>query len=46
MLAILIGLYFVYVEIRQNVVIARADLGSTTNQNLIEQQRWLSDPEF
>ena len=46
MLAILIGLYFVYAEIRQNVVIARADLGSTTNQNLIEQRRVLSDPEF
>ena len=46
MLAILIGLYFVYAEIRQNVVIARAELGSTTNQNLIEQKRMLSDPDF
>jgi hypothetical protein len=46
MLAILIGLYFVFAEIRQNVVIARADLGSTTNQNLIEQRRMLADPEF
>ena len=46
MVAILIGLYFVYTEIRQNVVIARAELGSTTNQNLLEQRRMLSDPEF
>ena len=44
--AILLGLYFVYAEIRQNVVIARAELDSITNQNIIEQKRWLSDPEF
>jgi len=46
LLAILLGLYFVYVEIRQNGVIARAQLNSITFQSAIDRRRWKSDPEF
>ncbi len=46
LLAILLGLYFVYAEIRLSGIIARAELNSITFQSLIDQRRWKSDPEF
>jgi hypothetical protein len=46
LLAILLGLYLVYVEIRQNGVIARAEINSITLQSQIDLRRWKSDPEF
>lgn len=44
--AILVGLYFVYTEIRQNRIIAQAEINTVTLQSLMDQRRWLSDPEF
>ncbi len=46
LLAILLGLYFVYAELRQNGVIARAEVNNIVFQNLMDQRRWKSDPEF
>ena len=39
LLAILLGLYLVYVEIRQNGVIARAEINTVTLQSLMTQSR-------
>ena len=44
--AILLGLFFVYLEIQQNGTIARADLMSGTTENLVGIHQQLSDPEF
>jgi len=44
--AILLGLFFVYLEIQQNGTIARAELMSGTTENLVEIHWQLSDPEF
>jgi len=44
--AILLGLYFVYTEIRQNRIIAQAEINTVTLQSLMDQRRWKSDPEF
>ncbi len=38
LLAILLGLYFVYAEIRLSRIIARAELNSITFQSLIDQR--------
>jgi len=44
--AILVGLFFVYLEIQQNGVIARAELVSGTTDKLDSIHQQLSDPEF
>lgn len=46
MAAILAGIYFVYAEIRQNSVIARAELSSQTVMQLGEIDNQFLDPEF
>jgi len=46
MAAILTGIYFVYAEIQQNSVIARAELSATTMQRLNEISDRLLDSEF
>ena len=44
--AFLLGMYFVYAEIQQNGVIARAELAIYTNQRVYELQNRFLDPEF
>ncbi len=46
LVAILLGIYFVYTEIQQNSQIARAELASETSQYIQEIYVRLSDPQF
>ena len=43
---ILVGLYFVYAELRQNSTFARAELNIFVNQQHLDIQDHFSDPEF